>query len=257
MKKTIFLLYGVICYLIFFLTFLYAIGFIGNFVVPVKIDGEPTTPFASALIINLLLLSLFAVQHSIMARPGFKKWWTGLIPEPVERSTYVLLSSVALIILFRYWQPLGGSVWNVSDPVGVYILYSLFAFGWGLVLVATFLINHFDLFGLRQTWLYFRGQEYSQLEFGTPWLYKIVRHPLYVGWFFAFWATPNMTVTHLLFAVVTTAYIIIATQFEEHDLQNALPEYSAYKDQVPMFIPRPFRKKPVEKKSEELKTEEV
>jgi len=143
MKKTIFLLYGVICYLTFFLTFLYAIGFIGNFIVPVKIDGEPTTPFASALIINLLLLSLFAVQHSIMARPRFKKWWTGIIPEPVERSTYVLLSSVALIILFRYWQPLGGSVWNVSDPIGVYILYGLFAFGWALVLVATFFDQSF------------------------------------------------------------------------------------------------------------------
>lgn len=167
-EKHAFLLYGATSYLIFFLTFLYAIGFVGSFLVPVKIDREPTIPLTNALVTNLLLLSLFAVQHSIMARPGFKKWWTGIIAEPVERSTYVLLSSVALIILFRYWQPLGGNAWMVSDPVGGYILYGLFAFGWGLVLVSTFLLNHFDLFGLRQTWLYFRGQEYSRLKFDTP-----------------------------------------------------------------------------------------
>ncbi len=237
MKKISFLLYGVICYLIFFLTFLYAIGFIGNLFVPVSIDGEATTPFTTALIVNLLLLSLFAVQHSVMARPGFKRAWTKIISPVIERSTYVLLSSLALIVLFRYWQPMGGSVWSVSNPTAQIVLYCLFAFGWALVLVATFLINHFDLFGLRQVWLYFQDKEYTPLKFGTPWLYKIVRHPLYVGWFFAFWATPEMTVTHLLFAVVTTVYIIIATQFEERDLQNALPEYTHYRKQVPMFIP--------------------
>ena len=238
--------YGCLSYLIFFGTFLYAIGFIGNFGVPRTLDGEPTMPTWQALAIDLGLLSLFAVQHSVMARPWFKEWWTRYVPKPAERSTYVLFSSLALILLFVAWQPLGGVVWSVVDPVGRAVLWGLFAFGWGLVLVSTFLINHFDLFGLRQVWLFLRGNEYTELHFGTPGPYRLVRHPLYVGWFFAFWMTPTMTVTHLLFAVITTAYILVAIQFEERDLVKAHGEsYEAYRRSVPMLIPFTRRKRAV------------
>ena len=235
--------YGVICYAIFFGTFLYAIGFVGNFLVPKSMDAAPVSPLGQALAVNLLLLTLFALQHSIMARPAFKRWWTRYVPEPAERSTYVLFSSLALIALFAFWQPLGGVVWNLTDPTARTILHALFALGWGLVLVATFLINHFDLFGLRQVWLYRRGQDYTHLPFKTPGLYSRVRHPLYVGWLFAFWATPTMTVTHLLFALVTTAYILVAIQLEERDLVKAHGRsYEEYRRQVPMLVPRVFGK---------------
>ncbi|MGD8999511.1 MAG: isoprenylcysteine carboxylmethyltransferase family protein [Granulosicoccaceae bacterium] len=237
-KRISYFSYGVIAYGIFFLTFLYAIGFVGNLIVPKTLDGVATTPLGIALLVNVGLLGLFAVQHSVMARPAFKRWWTRYVPKPLERSTYTLFSSLALIALFIFWQPLGGVVWQVSDPLAQGILYSGFAFGWLLVLVATFLINHFDLFGLRQVWLYLLGREYTPLQFKMPWLYRYVRHPLYVGWFFAFWATPTMTVTHLLFAVATTAYILIAIQLEERDLVAELPEYKAYRKRVPMLIPR-------------------
>ena len=239
MKRIAALTYGVICYAIFFSTFLYAIGFVGNLFVPKSIDSTPAGPLGQALLINALLLGIFAVQHSVMARPAFKRWWTRFVPKPVERSTYVLFSSLALIALFVFWQPIGGVIWDVQDPVGQAVLYGLFAFGWGLVLVATFLINHFDLFGLRQVWLYLRGKEYRPLNFGTPGLYKIVRHPLYVGFFFAFWATPAMTAAHLFFALMTTAYILIAIRFEEHDLVTEHGvRYSEYRKQVPMLVPR-------------------
>lgn len=243
MKRILFFTYGLISYVIFFATFLYAIGFVGDFLVPKSMDSEAVGPFGMSLLINVILLGIFAVQHSVMARPTFKKWWTRIVPEPIERSTYVLFSSVALIALFAFWQPLGGVVWQVTDPVGQALLYGLFAFGWLIVLVATFLINHFDLFGLRQVTLALMGKEYSPLKFATPFLYKVVRHPLYVGWFFAFWATPTMTVTHLLFAVATTAYILIAIQLEERNLVEALPEYAQYKKNVPMIIPRFSSKK--------------
>ena len=238
LKRLSIFVYGLVSYAVFFATFLYAIGFVGNFLVPRSIDGPPRTDFAMALFVDLGLLGLFAVQHSLMARPFFKRWFTRIIPESAERSTYVLFSSVALILLFACWQPLGGMIWDVSDPAGRAVLYALFGFGWGLVLVSTFLINHFDLFGLRQIWLQLRGRPYSPLRFGTPGPYKLIRHPLYLGWFFAFWATPTMSVTHLVFAIATTGYILMAIQLEERDLVTALgDDYRRYREQVPMIIP--------------------
>ncbi len=238
LKRIVFFAYGVVCYAVFFATFLYAVGFIGGFLVPTALDGAATVPLAKGLAINAGLLGLFAVQHSVMARRWFKERWTRIVPPALERSTYVLLSSVALIAMFRFWQPLGGVVWSVHAPAARAVLYALFAFGFALVLVSTFLINHFDLFGLRQVWLVLRGREYTPLKFGTPGPYRMVRHPLYVGWFFAFWATPAMTYAHLLFAVATAAYILIAIQFEERDLVEAHGGvYEAYRRQVPMLIP--------------------
>jgi len=239
LKRTLVFAYGLACYAIFFATFLYALGFVGNFVVPVTMDGVPRVGTGLALAIDVGLLGLFAVQHSLMARPFFKRWLTRLIPESAERSTYVLFSSLALIALFLFWQPLGGVVWEVRDPVWQAVLYALFAFGWLLVLVSTFLINHFDLFGLRQVWLQLLDRPYRALKFGTPGPYKLVRHPLYLGWLFAFWATPTMTGTHLLFAFMTTAYILVAIQLEERDLVDALgDDYVQYRRKVPMILPR-------------------
>jgi methanethiol S-methyltransferase len=237
-KRIGFFLYGVVCYAIFFATFLYAIGFIGGFVVTTTLDGPARGPLARGIAVDAALLLLFAVQHSVMARPWFKERWTRVVPQVLERSTYVLLSSLALILVFWLWQPLGGVVWTVEDPLGRAVLLSLFAFGWTLVLVATFLINHFDLFGLRQVWLYLRNRPYTKLQFGTPGPYRLVRHPLYVGWFFAFWMTLAMTYAHLLFAVATTAYILIAIRFEERDLVRDLgPAYEEYQKNVPMLVP--------------------
>ena len=239
-KRISIFLYGVASYAVFFATFLYALGFVGNFAVPVTMDGTPVLSTGKAVIVDMLLLGLFALQHSVMARPFFKRWLTRFIPESAERSTYVLMSSLALIAMFIFWQPLGGEVWTVTDPTLRGVLWGFFAFGWLLVLVATFLINHFDLFGLRQVWLQLIGRPYSHLKFGTPGPYKLVRHPLYLGWLFAFWATPTMTGTHLLFAAVTTAYILVAIQLEERDLVDALgDDYRRYRERVPMIIPTP------------------
>lgn len=238
LKRIIFFIYGSVSYLIFFGTFLYAIGFIGNFGVPRTLDGPLKGSLGVALAIDLGLLTLFAVQHSVMARKWFKDWWTRIVPKPIERSTYVLFSSLALILLFWLWQPLGGVVWSIEDPIGRFVLRALFGFGFGLVLVSTFLINHFDLFGLRQVWLYLLGRPYTTLTFGTPGPYRLVRHPLYVGWLFAFWATPTMTLAHLLFSIATTAYILLAIQFEERDLVREHGEnYEAYRRSVPMLVP--------------------
>lgn len=236
-KRITIFVYGLICYAVFFATFLYAIGFVGNFVVPRTIDGTPLLPFWQAFAVDMGLLTLFAVQHSVMARPRFKAWLTCYIPAAAERSTYVLFSSLALIALFALWQPLGGVVWQVTAVSGQIVLYSIFMLGWAIVLVTTFLINHFDLFGLRQVWFALLGRVYQPLRFVTPLPYRWVRHPLYVGWLLAFWATPVMTATHLLFALVTTAYILVAIRFEERDLMDAHPEYREYRRRVPMLIP--------------------
>ena len=238
LKRIATFIFGVLSYSIFFGTFLYAIGFIGNLIVPKSIDSGRTGSLGEALLIDAGLLTLFAVQHSLMARPFFKRAWTRLVPKPAERSTYVLLSSLALLLLFWQWQPIGGVVWTVEQPVIQMVIYGLYAIGWLLVLSATFLINHFDLFGLRQVFLYLIGRPYTQLKFGTPILYRHVRHPLYLGWLFAFWSTPTMTVAHLVFAIATTAYIFVAIQLEEKDLVNAFGEdYRRYKKTVPMIIP--------------------
>ena len=239
MRRFSILMYGVVSYAVFFASFLYAIGFVGNFATPTTLDGEPTRPFVEALLINLALLTAFAVQHSAMARPAFKRRWTRIIPEAAERSTYVLFSSLLLFGLFAFWQPMGGGIWNVTDPVGRGVLYGIYAFGWALLLYATFVINHFDLFGLRQVWLEFRGRPYTKLLFTEPALYQMVRHPLYVAWAIIFWATPTMTVAHLIFAVMTTAYMLVAIQLEERDLIAEHGEkYRAYRRRVPMMIPR-------------------
>ena len=237
MKRVSIFVYGVVCYAVFFATFLYAIGFVGNIGVPKSLDSVPQVPFWQALLVNLGLLGVFAVQHSVMARPAFKRWWTRIIPPAAERSTYTLFSSLALILLFALWEPMGAVIWQVRDPLGQLVLHSTAITGWLLVLVSTFLINHFDLFGLRQVWLELRGKPYTHLNFGTPGPYKLIRHPLYLGWLLAFWATPTMTLAHLVFAGATTAYIFIAIVFEERDLVDAHPEYETYRQRVPMIFP--------------------
>jgi len=237
MKRWLIFFYGVACYAIAFVTLLYAIGFVGNLWVPKSIDSAPRLPLGLALLIDGGLLGLFAIQHSVMARPGFKRWWTRIVPQEAERSTYILFASIALVIMFVYWEPLGGSVWDVQSPLAQQLLYGGFAFGWFLVFLSTFLINHFDLFGLRQIWLQLLGKPYRPLPFKTPMLYRIVRHPLYVGLLLAFWSTPIMTLTHLVFAIATTAYILIAIQLEERDLLAEHPEYARYRKRVPMLVP--------------------
>lgn len=238
LHRTVVLLYGVVAYAAFLATISYAAGFVGNFLVPKSIDAAPTQPLGLALLINTGLLGLFAVQHSVMARPFFKRWITRFIPQAAERSTYTLTASLALGLLFWLWQPLGGIVWQVDNQIGRWLLQAGCAFGWLLVLTTTFLLNHFDLFGLRQVWLHFRNRTYTSLKFNTPGPYKLVRHPLYAGFFFAFWCTPTMSAAHLFFAVMTAGYILVGIYLEERDLQEVHPEYADYRRRTPMLVPR-------------------
>jgi methanethiol S-methyltransferase len=231
--------YGIVSYLIFFAVFLYGIGFIGGFATPTTLDGTARVPLAHALLADLGLLCAFAIQHSGMARPAFKKWWTRVVPEAAERSTYVLLSSLALVALFVLWEPIGGVVWSAAAGAARNFIVGVYLFGWVLLLYSTFLIDHFDLFGLKQVWRRLANKTYRAPVFRTPSLYKIVRHPLYIGWLTIFWAAPTMTAAHLLFAVVTTAYILVAIRWEEHDLESAFGEiYADYKSRTPMLVPR-------------------
>lgn len=231
--------YGIISYLIFFAVFLYGIGFIGGFLTPTTLDGPPLVSLGRALLIDLSLLGAFAIQHSGMARPAFKNWWKKIVPEAAERSTYVLVSSLALAALYVVWQPIGGVVWDVPRGLARACVVGLYLCGWLLLLYTTFLIDHFDLFGLKQVWRRLSQRPYRAPAFRTPSLYKLVRHPLYIGWLTIFWAAPTMTVAHLLFAVVTTVYILIAIRWEERDLETAFGNvYTEYKQRTPALVPR-------------------
>jgi len=238
MARILALLYGSVAYLVFLGTFLYAIGFVTGLVVPKTVDTGLVAPIGEAFAVNILLLSLFAVQHSVMARKPFKRWWTQFVPSAIERSTYVLLASLALILLFWQWRAIPSIVWQVSNPTTAITILGLAFFGWFLVLLSTFLINHFELFGLQQVILNLAGKAGSQPRFKTPILYKLVRHPIYLGFIIAFWATPVMTAGHLLFAIVTTTYIFVGIALEERDLIELFgDEYRHYRQRVAMLAP--------------------
>ncbi|MEO0971996.1 MAG: methanethiol S-methyltransferase [Pseudomonadota bacterium] len=238
--------FSLVAYAVFFATFLYAIGFIGNVLVPKSIDSVPQLPLLQALAVNAGLLLVFALQHSVMARPAFKRWWTSVIPASAERSMYVLASSLALMLLFWGWQPMGGVIWEAQGAWSSGAMVAVYLGGWLLLLAATFMLDHFELFGLRQGWDALRQQQSADPRFRTPWLYAHVRHPIYVGWLLIVWATPTMTVAHLVFALGCTGYILVGTWLEERDLVAAHAEYAAYREQVPALAPSLRRRWPVE-----------
>jgi len=238
MRRSIFLLYGIISYALFLFSFLYAVGFVMNILAPTTLDGEVLGSFQDSLLVDLGLLGVFAIQHSVMARKGFKKWWTKIIPVPIERSTYVLLSSICLLALVYYWRPLGGIIWTIENPIWANVLLFTGVAGWFMVLISTFLINHFDLFGLRQVWMYFQKKEYTHLMFRLNSLYKYIRHPLYMGFLIAFWFTPVMSISHLVFSVMCTGYILVGIKLEEKDMISTFGKgYEDYKLKTPMLIP--------------------
>jgi len=237
MKRLAFLTYGFICYALGMAALVYLAGFIGNIGVPKSIDGPVTSPLWLALIVNSGLVALFGLQHSVMARPTFKNWLTRFVPRPIERSTYVVASALVCFALFYGWQPMGGVIWNVEETFGRTTLHTLYAAGWIGVVAVTFLINHFELFGLQQVWVQLRGKEFQAPKFVTPGPYRVVRHPLYVGWLTVMWATPTMTAAHLVLAVGMTAYILIAIYYEERNLMQFHPEYAEYRHRVPMLVP--------------------
>lgn len=243
MKRVLIITYGAASYLVGFAALVYAICFVGGIAVPRSIDRGAAAPFAEAVAVNVLLLGLFGVQHSVMARPAFKRWWTRLVPHSVERSTYVVASGLVFFLLFWQWRTMPAIIWDVMWPPGRLVLQLLFWLGWAIALTSTFMINHFELFGLRQVYLAWRGQPHTELRFRSPLLYRLVRHPLMLGFVVAFWASPRMTAGHLLFAVAMTGYILIAVRLEERDLVAALgDQYREYRRQVPMLSPWPRRR---------------
>ena len=250
MKRYLIVGYGAAAYLLFLAVFLYLIGFVGNIAVPRSVDRGISAPLGQAVLINLLLVGAFGVQHSVMARPGFKSWWTRFVPPSIERSTYVVLSSAVLLVLYWQWRTMPAVIWDVQAPAGRLALWALFWLGWAIALGATFMVSHFDLFGLRQVYLAWRGKPYTHIGFHARLLYRLVRHPLMLGILIGFWATPTMTAGHLLFSTAMTAYILIATQLEERDLVAALGDrYRDYRREVPMLLPvgRSLRRHPAEK----------
>jgi len=246
MSRTASLLFAIVCYAIFFATFLYLIVFVGDFAFAAKtVDKGPLGPPTTSAIIDLGLIALFGLQHSVMARQGFKRWWMRIVPPPVERSVYVLAASAALIILFTFWRPIDRIVWNVTSPILNGVIWLLFWVGWGTVLLSTFLINHFELFGLQQAWFHMRGREAKPPRFRQPLIYKWVRHPLYLGFLFAFWAASEMSAGHLLLAVGMSVYILIAIHHEERDLVSLFgKDYELYREQAGMLTPRLRRGRP-------------
>lgn len=240
MKRWTILLYGMFSYLMFFGVFLYMVLFAGNLLVPKSLDSEPVSSFGFALTVNLLLIFAFAVQHSVMARPRFKRWLTKFIPESAERSTYVLASNIAVILIMAFWQPMGGVIWQAESMVLKSAITALYFLGWVVLFLSTCMICHFDLFGLRQTWLQFTGKKYTNYEFRAPFAYKYVRHPIYVGWLMIVWAAPLMSIAHLVFSLGMTVYILIAITWEENDLIATFGDkYTDYQKNVPMLIPSP------------------
>lgn len=242
MKRYLIIGYGGAAYLLFLAAFLYLVGFVGNFLVPRTVDHGLPAPLGEAVLINVLLVGAFGVQHSVMARPAFKALWTRFVAPSIERSTYVVLSSAVLVLLYWQWRTMPAVIWDVRLPAGRLLVWAVFWLGWAIALAATFMVSHFDLFGLRQVYLAWRGKPYTHITFHVRWLYRLVRHPLMLGFFIAFWAAPTMTAGHLLFSIAMSGYILIAVQFEERNLVEALgDQYRDYRRDVPMLLPRPHR----------------